>query len=42
MDFNDYKEKRLKESATLKAEYDSLVPEYEEIIKMLRNLRKIS
>ena len=41
MDFNEYKEKRLKESETLKAEYDSLAPEYEVKMQLIK-LRKSS
>ena len=39
--FNDYKEKRLKESETLKAEYEALAPEYEVKAQLIK-LRKIS
>jgi len=41
MNFNDYKEKRLKESETLKAEYEALAPEYEVKAQLIK-LRKIS
>lgn len=41
MDFNDYKEKRLKESETLKAEYEALGTEYELKAQMIK-LRKSS
>ncbi len=41
MDFNEYKEKRLKESETLKAEYEALAPEYEVKAQLIK-LRKSS
>ena len=41
MDFNEYKEKRLKENKTLKAEYEALAPEYEVKAQLIK-LRKSS
>ena len=41
MNFNEYKEKRLKESETLKAEYEALAPEYEVKAQLIK-LWKIS
>lgn len=35
MNFNEYKEKSLKESKTLRAEYDALAPEYELISQII-------